>query len=257
MLSYSRLVADVYAADGIRCNAVTPGPTATEAWTGDGGLADAAGRPRRGAREGRRRPAARPPRRAGRDRLGDRVSPVGSGRVRDGRGLVGRRRHRPDHHLTLALPWPCARCRRESRRRLRRADPRGRGARALAARRALVRDGGRPRRRGRVRRPDAVPARPRPHPPFEAVPAAEGQDAGLHRPGGRPLPHADDPHARDDRDRARRRARAAAERGPDRGDRARSRHRPPAVRARRREGARRAHRRVPPQRAVGEDRRAS
>jgi NAD(P)-dependent dehydrogenase (short-subunit alcohol dehydrogenase family) len=40
MLSLSRLVADLYAADGIRCNAVTPGPTATEAWLGAGGLAD-------------------------------------------------------------------------------------------------------------------------------------------------------------------------------------------------------------------------
>jgi 3-oxoacyl-[acyl-carrier protein] reductase len=40
VLSVSRLVADLYAADGIRCNAVTPGPTATEAWLGDGGLAD-------------------------------------------------------------------------------------------------------------------------------------------------------------------------------------------------------------------------
>jgi NAD(P)-dependent dehydrogenase (short-subunit alcohol dehydrogenase family) len=40
VLSLSRLVADVYARDGIRCNAVTPGPTATEAWVGDGGLAD-------------------------------------------------------------------------------------------------------------------------------------------------------------------------------------------------------------------------
>src|SRR5262249_39838501 len=30
LLSLSRLVADVYAGDGIRCNAVTPGPTATE-----------------------------------------------------------------------------------------------------------------------------------------------------------------------------------------------------------------------------------
>jgi 3-oxoacyl-[acyl-carrier protein] reductase len=39
MLSFSRLVADVHAKDGIRCNAVTPGPTATEAWLGDGGLA--------------------------------------------------------------------------------------------------------------------------------------------------------------------------------------------------------------------------
>jgi 3-oxoacyl-[acyl-carrier protein] reductase len=43
MLSYSRLVADVYAKDGIRCNAVTPGPTATEAWTGSGGLAEQQG----------------------------------------------------------------------------------------------------------------------------------------------------------------------------------------------------------------------
>jgi 3-oxoacyl-[acyl-carrier protein] reductase len=40
VLSLSRLVADLYAKDGIRCNAVTPGPTATEAWLGDGGLAD-------------------------------------------------------------------------------------------------------------------------------------------------------------------------------------------------------------------------
>src|SRR5918999_618772 len=40
VLSLSRLVADVYAPDGIRCNAVAPGPTATAAWLGDGGLAD-------------------------------------------------------------------------------------------------------------------------------------------------------------------------------------------------------------------------
>jgi NAD(P)-dependent dehydrogenase (short-subunit alcohol dehydrogenase family) len=39
MLSFSRLVADVHAKDGIRCNAVTPGPTATEAWTSSDGLA--------------------------------------------------------------------------------------------------------------------------------------------------------------------------------------------------------------------------
>ena len=43
LLSYSRLVADLYAKDGIRCNAVTPGPTATEAWLGAGGLADQQG----------------------------------------------------------------------------------------------------------------------------------------------------------------------------------------------------------------------
>jgi len=40
VLSLSRLVADLYAGDGIRCNAVAPGPTATAAWLGDGGLAD-------------------------------------------------------------------------------------------------------------------------------------------------------------------------------------------------------------------------
>lgn len=40
VLSLSRLVADLYAEDGIRCNAVTPGPTATNAWLAEGGLAD-------------------------------------------------------------------------------------------------------------------------------------------------------------------------------------------------------------------------
>jgi NAD(P)-dependent dehydrogenase (short-subunit alcohol dehydrogenase family) len=40
VLSLSRLVADLYAKEGVRCNAVTPGPTATDAWLGDGGLAD-------------------------------------------------------------------------------------------------------------------------------------------------------------------------------------------------------------------------
>jgi NAD(P)-dependent dehydrogenase (short-subunit alcohol dehydrogenase family) len=40
VLSLSRLIADVYAKDGIRSNAVTPGPTATGAWIDDGGLAD-------------------------------------------------------------------------------------------------------------------------------------------------------------------------------------------------------------------------
>jgi 3-oxoacyl-[acyl-carrier protein] reductase len=43
MLSYSRLVADLYAQHGIRCNAVTPGPTATGAWLGAGGLAEQQG----------------------------------------------------------------------------------------------------------------------------------------------------------------------------------------------------------------------
>src|SRR5207253_6609156 len=50
VLSLTRLVADLYAKDGIRCNAVAPGPTATDAWLGDGGLADqqsrSSGKPR-------------------------------------------------------------------------------------------------------------------------------------------------------------------------------------------------------------------
>jgi NAD(P)-dependent dehydrogenase (short-subunit alcohol dehydrogenase family) len=43
VLSLSRLVADLYSGDGIRCNAVTPGPTATDAWLAEGGLADQQG----------------------------------------------------------------------------------------------------------------------------------------------------------------------------------------------------------------------
>jgi NAD(P)-dependent dehydrogenase (short-subunit alcohol dehydrogenase family) len=40
VLSLSRLIADLYGKDGIRSNAVTPGPTATAAWLADGGLAE-------------------------------------------------------------------------------------------------------------------------------------------------------------------------------------------------------------------------
>jgi 3-oxoacyl-[acyl-carrier protein] reductase len=43
VLSLSRLVADIYAGEGIRCNAVAPGPTSTDAWLGAGGLADQQG----------------------------------------------------------------------------------------------------------------------------------------------------------------------------------------------------------------------
>ena len=55
-----RLIADLYAGDGIRCNAVAPGPTATDAWLGAGGLAD-----QQAERSGRR---------------GTRCSPLGAGR---------------------------------------------------------------------------------------------------------------------------------------------------------------------------------
>jgi 3-oxoacyl-[acyl-carrier protein] reductase len=40
VLSLSRLVADTYAGDGIRSLAICPGPTRSEAWLAEGGLAD-------------------------------------------------------------------------------------------------------------------------------------------------------------------------------------------------------------------------
>ena len=43
VLSLSRLVADVYGGEGIRSNAVTPGPTRTGAWLDGGGLAEQQG----------------------------------------------------------------------------------------------------------------------------------------------------------------------------------------------------------------------
>jgi 3-oxoacyl-[acyl-carrier protein] reductase len=60
VLSLSRLVADLYARDGVRCNAVTPGPTATDAWLGEGGLAEQQGdREKVLARVGAGRPLGR------------------------------------------------------------------------------------------------------------------------------------------------------------------------------------------------------
>jgi 3-oxoacyl-[acyl-carrier protein] reductase len=43
VLSLSRLIADLYAGQGVRSNAVTPGPTETDAWMGEGGLAEQQG----------------------------------------------------------------------------------------------------------------------------------------------------------------------------------------------------------------------
>jgi NAD(P)-dependent dehydrogenase (short-subunit alcohol dehydrogenase family) len=40
VLSFSRLLADVHAREGILVNAVCPGPTLTPAWLAPGGLAD-------------------------------------------------------------------------------------------------------------------------------------------------------------------------------------------------------------------------
>ena len=100
VLSLSRLVADAYAGDGIRCNAVTPGPTATEAWLGEGGLADQQGGNRDDvlAKVGAGRPLGRL---AEPEEIAAVIAflALRPGVVRDRRGLERRRRHRPDHHL--------------------------------------------------------------------------------------------------------------------------------------------------------------
>ena len=102
VLSLSRLVADLYAKDGIRCNAVTPGPTATDAWLGEGGLADQQGGDRDEvlAKVGAGRPLGRLAH-GGRDRRGDRLPLLGPRELRDRRSLERRRRNSPDHHLML------------------------------------------------------------------------------------------------------------------------------------------------------------
>ena len=50
-LALSRVWADAYAARGVLVNAVAPGPTATELWTGAGGLAEQSARRGGGTRE--------------------------------------------------------------------------------------------------------------------------------------------------------------------------------------------------------------
>jgi NAD(P)-dependent dehydrogenase (short-subunit alcohol dehydrogenase family) len=42
LLSFSRLVADLEASNGVLCNAIAPGPSRTPAWLAPGGLADQA-----------------------------------------------------------------------------------------------------------------------------------------------------------------------------------------------------------------------
>ena len=111
VLSLSRLVADLYASDGIRCNAVAPGPTATEAWLGAGGLADQQAERSGKTRDevldavGAGRPLGRlaePDEIAARDRL----PLLRAGVVRDRRGVERGRRHRPDHHLSCGRVVP-------------------------------------------------------------------------------------------------------------------------------------------------------
>ena len=130
--------------DGIRCNAVTPGPTAT------GGVARRR-RPRRpagGDREevlakvGAGRPLGRLARARG-DRRRDRLPGSDRAVVRDRRRVERRRRHRPDHRLTLercqsspdGSPTPSRRASARTRRTLlsplavRSYETRGRAAR--------------------------------------------------------------------------------------------------------------------------------
>jgi len=51
VLSLSRSFADLYARHGVLVNAITPGPIATELWTGPGGMADQVARARGATRE--------------------------------------------------------------------------------------------------------------------------------------------------------------------------------------------------------------
>ena len=102
VLSLSRLVADVYAKDGILCNAVCPGPTLSPAWVGPGGLAEqVAGRTGKaqgaGARGRGTWPPPRPHGRARRDRRRRGLPLLGPGELRHRRRVERRRRHRAHH----------------------------------------------------------------------------------------------------------------------------------------------------------------
>ena len=104
VLSFSRLLADAHAREGIIVNAVCPGPTLTPAWLAPGGLADQnaerAGSDREAALAAAgERPSAGPSGGARRDRGRDRISVLGARELRHRRGLERRRRHRADHSL--------------------------------------------------------------------------------------------------------------------------------------------------------------
>ena len=212
MLSFSRLVADLY------CGGRHPLQRRHARPDGHRGLARR-GRPRRpagraggGAREGRAR-AGRSDASPTPDEVAAVIVFLCSERasLRDRRRLERRRRHRPDHHLT-APRLPCNRM----------PELAGRVGDAFAARIRALEE--------RALSPLAVRSyetRGRPTPEDECLvrtPFQRDRDRIVHSkpfrrlkgktqvfidPARRPLPHAHDPHARDDRDRARRCACAA------------------------------------------------
>ena len=97
-LSLSRVYADAYASAGVLVNAVAPGATASELWTGPGGLAEQAAQRQGTARRGPGCSRGRSPRPASRtDRRRHRVP--SRRRRRHRRGVVGGRRDRADDRL--------------------------------------------------------------------------------------------------------------------------------------------------------------
>ena len=122
-----------------------------------------------------------------------------------------------------------------------RRDPCALSERKTRGRRGAVHRPARPAEHAVHRPPDAraavrdahmLPARRGPHHALKIVPPPEAQDAGVPAPGGRPLPHAPDAHARGRAPRAHDRPRARTQRGPHRGHQPRARPRPHAVRPR-------------------------
>ena len=107
-LSLSRLVADLYAGDGVIVNAVCPGPDEVRALDGPGRPArpvpggGRAGLARGCARRGGRQAADRQAGGGRRGGRGDRLPVLGARVLRLGRRLVGRRRHGAGDHLSDA-----------------------------------------------------------------------------------------------------------------------------------------------------------
>ena len=92
VLSLSRLVADLYAKEGIRCNAIAPGPTLSDTWLARRAARGPAGGADRevaggGVGGGRGRTSSRPDGRARGDRGGHRLPVLAALVIRDRRRL--------------------------------------------------------------------------------------------------------------------------------------------------------------------------